>query len=90
MLYINYKSNFRLLINLTSPALMFYNEELPTDKVTRTLYQEIVSHLQAYKIALADENVWNTVKDHLGNLLSIVNIWLYCPQVIEWIVSLLN
>lgn len=61
------------MINLTSSALMFYNEELPTEKVTRTLYQEIVSHLQGYKIALTEEGVWNTVRDHLGKLLSIVS-----------------
>lgn len=61
----------RLMINLTSSALMFYNEELPTEKVTRTLYQEIVSHLQGYKIALTEEKIWITVRDHLGKLLSI-------------------
>ncbi|XP_033230286.1 protein timeless homolog [Belonocnema kinseyi] len=61
----------RLMINLTSPALMFYNEELPTEKVTRTLYQEIVSHLQGYKVSLTDERVWSTIRDHLGKLLSI-------------------
>lgn len=61
----------RLMINLTSSALMFYNDELPTEKVTRTLYQEIVSHLQGYKIALTEEGVWNTVRDHLSKLLSI-------------------
>lgn len=61
------------MINLTSSALMFYNEELPTEKVTRTLYQEIVSHLQGYKIALTEEKIWITVRDHLGKLLSIVS-----------------
>ncbi|XP_011173663.2 protein timeless homolog isoform X1 [Solenopsis invicta] len=61
----------RLLINLTSSAFVIYNEQIPTEKTTYSLYQQIVSYLQEYKAALADENVWSVVAGRLGNLLNI-------------------
>ena len=67
---------FRLLINLTSPALMVYNEELPSEKTTRSNYLEILGHLQEYKSAMAQEVIWSVVNDKLKNLLSIVS-YLY-------------
>lgn len=38
-----------------------------------SLYQQINSHLQEYKAALTDENVWLTVAGRLGILLNIVS-----------------
>ncbi|TGZ51948.1 Timeless-like protein [Temnothorax longispinosus] len=61
----------RLLINLTSSAFVIYNEQIPTEKTTYSLYQQIVSYLQEYKAALTDENVWVAVAGRLGNLLNI-------------------
>ncbi|XP_012535516.2 protein timeless homolog isoform X2 [Monomorium pharaonis] len=61
----------RLLINLTSSAFVIYNEQIPTEKTTYSLYQQIVSYLQEYKAALTDENVWLIVAGRLGNLLNI-------------------
>lgn len=70
----------RLLINLTSSAFVIYNEQIPTEKTTYSLYQQIVSYLQEYKAALTDENVWVAVAGRLGKLLNIVSgKVLYAP-----------
>ncbi|KAL6437558.1 hypothetical protein ACFW04_004180 [Cataglyphis niger] len=61
----------RLLINLTSSTFVIYNEQIPTEKTMYSLYQQINSHLQEYKAALTDENVWLTVAGRLGKLLNI-------------------
>lgn len=65
---------YRLLINLTSSAFTIYNEQIPTEKTTYSLYQQIISHLQDYKAALTDDNVWLTIAGRLGGLLKIVSI----------------
>ncbi|XP_020292361.1 protein timeless homolog isoform X2 [Pseudomyrmex gracilis] len=61
----------RLVINLTSPALVLFNERVPTDKTMYSLYQQIITYLQEYKTALADVNIWTAVVSRLGNLLSV-------------------
>ncbi|XP_012222325.1 protein timeless homolog isoform X1 [Linepithema humile] len=63
----------RLIINLTSPAFLIYNEQIPTEKTTYSLYQQIILYLQEYKAALTDESVWLAVVGRLGTLLSIDN-----------------
>jgi hypothetical protein len=43
----------RLLVNLTSPELLLFKEELPEDKETRNYYLQIqVSELATYKNTL--------------------------------------
>nr|WJN01327.1 timeout protein [Pachycrepoideus vindemmiae] len=61
----------RLLINLTSPALLVYNEELPTEKITRSFYLQIIAHLQQYKSAMANDAVWGVMHEKMKNILSI-------------------
>ncbi|XP_044599449.1 protein timeless homolog isoform X2 [Cotesia glomerata] len=61
----------RLMINLTSPALMVYNEELPAERTNRNYYLQLVSYLQGYKKALTDERVWTVVSSRLGKILKI-------------------
>ncbi|XP_034934838.1 protein timeless homolog isoform X2 [Chelonus insularis] len=61
----------RLIINLTSPALMIYNEELPTEKTSRNHYLQLVSYLQCYKKAFTDERIWAVVSERLGTILKI-------------------
>ncbi|XP_058798651.1 protein timeless homolog isoform X2 [Phymastichus coffea] len=61
----------RLLINLTSPALMVYNEELPSEKVTRGYYLQILSHLQEYKAQMTNDAFWVVVNEKLKQLLII-------------------
>ncbi|XP_072751003.1 protein timeless homolog [Anoplolepis gracilipes] len=64
----------RLLINLTSSAFVIYNEQIPTEKTMYSLYQQIISHLQEYKAALTDDNVWLTIAGRLGKLLNIDSV----------------
>lgn len=61
----------RLIVNLTTPALMLWNEELPTDKYVRNFYLEIEGHLQSYKEAFADEAVWAVLSTRLSKILEI-------------------
>ncbi|KAL6268795.1 hypothetical protein P5V15_001919, partial [Pogonomyrmex californicus] len=61
----------RLLINLTSSAFVIYDEQIPTDKITYSFYQQLVVYLQEYKAALTDENVWLAIAGRLGNLLNV-------------------
>lgn len=59
----------RLMLNLTNPTLLLYNEELPADKVQRNQYLQIISHLQSYKPTLASSKLWNVLTDKLKTLL---------------------
>lgn len=59
----------RLLVNLTNPTLLLFNEEVPTDKVTRNYYLQHVSHLQSYKPVLASDKLWVVLTDKLKLLL---------------------
>lgn len=63
----------RLIINLTSPALLIYNEQMPMEKTMRNFYLQIISHLQSYKVALADDQIWTIVNNRLTNIFSIVS-----------------
>lgn len=65
----------RLLINLTSPALMVYNEVLPSEKTNRNMYQQLVLYLQQYKFALADDRVWSVVAQRLKKILNTVIVY---------------
>ena len=59
----------RLLVNLTNPSLLLFNEELPTEKVTRNYYLQHVSHLQSYKPILSSDKLWVVLTDKLKLLL---------------------
>lgn len=54
---------------------------MPTEKTMYSLYQQINSHLQEYKAALTDENVWLTVAGRLGKLLNIVSDKNLCSLI---------
>ncbi|XP_012279584.1 protein timeless homolog [Orussus abietinus] len=51
----------RLLINLTSPLSLMYNNEVPTEKNVRNLYEQLNSFLYEYKVALTDDRIWSVV-----------------------------
>ena len=59
----------RLLVNLTNPTLLLFNEELPKDKEVRNYYLQHVSHLQSYKPGLSSEKLWMVLTDKLKLLL---------------------
>ena len=68
----------RLLVNLTNPSLLLFNEELPTEKVARNYYLQHVSHLQSYKPNLAPDKFWMVLTDKLKLLLVKVRYSLPC------------
>jgi timeless len=59
----------RLLVNLTTPALMLWNEELPTDKIFRNHFLQIEDHLKSYKGTFADESFWAILSTRLSKIL---------------------
>lgn len=63
---------YRLLVNLTTPALLLYNEDIPTEKASRQYYLSIVQSLQSFKQAFADMNLWTVLSEKLTSLLALV------------------
>ncbi|XP_018327682.1 protein timeless homolog [Agrilus planipennis] len=61
----------RLLVNLTTPALVLWNEEAPKEKTARNYYLQIEDHLQIYKQAFADEKIWAVLSKKLTSVLDI-------------------
>ncbi|CAH1127073.1 unnamed protein product [Ceutorhynchus assimilis] len=61
----------RLIVNLTTPALMLWSEQLPTEKTVRHFYLQVEDHLQNYKEAFADEAVWAVLSTRLSKILEI-------------------
>lgn len=63
----------RLLVNLTTPALLIYNEQLPADKGPRQNYLQIELHLQKYKRAFTNIKVWRIIANKLAEVIQAVN-----------------
>uniref|UniRef100_A0A1Y1K941 Timeless N-terminal domain-containing protein n=1 Tax=Photinus pyralis TaxID=7054 RepID=A0A1Y1K941_PHOPY len=61
----------RLLVNLTSPALMLWHEVVPTEKTARYYYLKIDEHQKKYKQAFADEKIWAILSTRLSKILEI-------------------
>ncbi|RZF49039.1 hypothetical protein LSTR_LSTR011401 [Laodelphax striatellus] len=59
----------RLIMNLTTPALIVYQEQIPNDKSDRNLYLQLISQLQEGKEAFTDPDVWNVLVKNIGKLL---------------------
>lgn len=85
----------RLLVNLTTPALLIYNEQPPTDKNTSQYYLQMLLHLQKYKRAFTDVNIWKIIVDKLANIIQAVScvkyFWnlkiLYYPLLRFWVIQ---
>ncbi|KAJ8921929.1 hypothetical protein NQ315_008563 [Exocentrus adspersus] len=61
----------RLIVNLTTPALILWNEEVPTEKTVRNHYLQIEDHLQSYKQAFVDDAIWAVLSTRLSKVLEI-------------------
>lgn len=61
----------RLLVNLTSPPLILWKGEIPSEKAIRNCYLQIEDHLYSYKQAFADEVIWSILSTKLKELLEI-------------------
>ncbi|KAK1799792.1 hypothetical protein P4O66_006313 [Electrophorus voltai] len=60
----------RLLVNLTQPALLCFGK-VPDDPTFRHHFLQVLSHLQAYKEAFANEKVFTVLSETLYNLLQL-------------------
>lgn len=63
----------RLLLNLTSPTLLLYNEVLPKDGPNRRNFLQLVEILQSYKAAFSLPPVWLALCKRLKHVLEIVS-----------------
>lgn len=79
----------RLLVNLTTPALLIYNEQPPVEKTQSQYYLQMVSHLQKYKRAFTDEAVWKIIVDKLAEVIQAVScaVCRYIPIAILFFVT---
>lgn len=66
----------RLLINLTSPALLLYREGLPKDAPSRRNFLQLIEILQGYKAAFTLPAVWEALGSRLQKALEIVSFLL--------------
>lgn len=62
-----------MLVNLTTPALMLWNEEVPTERTSRNQYLQIEDHLRLYKQAFTDEAVWAVLSTRISKILEVVS-----------------
>ncbi|OCT95704.1 hypothetical protein XELAEV_18013392mg [Xenopus laevis] len=60
----------RLMVNLTQPALLCFGK-VPQDPTFRHHFLQIVSYLQAYKEAFADERLFGVLSEKLYDLLQM-------------------
>lgn len=66
----------RLLVNLTQPAVLCFNNHIPEDKTLRNHYIEIESQLQSYKeVRMAIIN--NATRNIFYNLLIFLYIIIF-------------
>ncbi|VVC99333.1 unnamed protein product [Leptidea sinapis] len=62
----------RLIVNLTTPALLLYREEVPTDRSARHNYLHVLSHLQSYKEeSFTKVDTWQVFAKKLTKVLEI-------------------
>ncbi|XP_050412859.1 protein timeless homolog [Patella vulgata] len=74
----NYKNDaalfdavLRLLVNLTQPAYLCFNNHIPEDKTLRNYYIEIENHLYNYKEAFVDEVLFAVLTEKIGDILKL-------------------
>lgn len=63
----------RLLVNLTTPALLLYNENLPKDGPNRRNFLHLVEILQSFKAAFSTPKAWVSLCKRLQKVLEYVS-----------------
>lgn len=64
----------RLLVNLTSPTLLFFREDLPKDGAGRRTYLDLIEISQNYKDFFStSSSLWATLAARLQKILEIVS-----------------
>lgn len=66
--------SIRLIINITSPVLLLFNEQVPTEKMQHTIYLKLILYTQSYKVALIDGRIWTVLSNRLSEILKLVSI----------------
>ncbi|ODN02653.1 Protein timeless [Orchesella cincta] len=61
----------RLLVNLTHPALLLYDEEVPKNKKYLNYYNQLLGYLRTYKEDFVDKVVWKILAEKLRQLLNL-------------------
>ncbi|XP_064594960.1 protein timeless homolog [Liolophura sinensis] len=61
----------RLMVNLTQPSILCFNNHLPDDKTIRNHYLEVEFHLQGYKEAFVDEELFAVLTEKMGDMLKL-------------------
>ncbi|XP_060554622.1 protein timeless homolog [Ruditapes philippinarum] len=61
----------RLLVNLTQPAILCFNGQIPEEKSMRNYFLEVESHLQLIKEAFINEEVFAVITGKLGDMLKL-------------------
>lgn len=65
----------RLLVNLTSPTLLLFREDLPKDGAGRRTYLDLVEISHTHKEVFAQSSsVWSTLAARLQKILEIVSL----------------
>lgn len=62
----------RLLVNLTTPALLLYRETLPKDGPNRRNFMDLIEILHSFKAAFSNPAVWISLRRRLQKVLEIV------------------
>lgn len=64
----------RLLVNLTSPTLLFFRDDLPKDGAGRRTYLDLVEISQSQKETFASSPaVWETLAQRLQKIMAVVS-----------------
>lgn len=63
----------RLLVNLTSPPLLWFRDDLPKDGAGRKTYLDLVDIAQNYKEAFSVSSVWSSFASRLQKILAVVS-----------------
>ncbi|XP_055324474.1 protein timeless homolog [Sitodiplosis mosellana] len=64
----------RLLVNLTTPALLLYNETLPKDGPNRRNFLHLLEILQSFKTAFSNPAVWISLRKRFQKVLEIDSV----------------
>lgn len=59
----------RLLVALSSPALLHFQEEIPEDKISNNIYLQLITYLQNYKKSFCDLEVWKALARQMAKIL---------------------
>lgn len=67
----------RLLVNLTTPALLLYNEQLPKDGPNRRNFLDLIEILQSFKAAFSIPALWVAIHKRLQKVLEVVSALIH-------------